>query len=297
MNRDESILKLATSGMGIREMMDVLGYKSDSHIYTVCKRNGIKLQTVQRNREKRSERKRQERAEKEQQRKLRPKPLPDGERFAQKLSTKFPEWEYVGGYTGSEGTAVIRHKVCGYTVRKSVVTIRHHDSMECKLCAMKKKADAQRIAQEEKEAREQSKRIAKFLHQGRHKQIVASTCEMCGCFFVSDSMSRRYCDDCTGERKKHKDNMKKRRRYRDSWTKESKSISLRKLYKRDNGICWICGKPCDCNADSNSNYYPSIDHIKPIALGGKDEWSNIKLAHRICNSLRGAESIQDYPTV
>lgn len=81
--------------------------------------------------------------------------------------------------------------------------------------------------------------------------------------------------------------MKKRKRMRDSWTEESKTISLEKLFDRDGGICWLCGKACDIEADPNSNNYPSIDHVVPISLGGKDEWQNIKLAHRICNSLRG----------
>lgn len=48
---------------------------------------------------------------------------------------------------------------------------------------------------------------------------------------------------------------------------------------RDNGICWICGRPGATSAD----------HIVPISAGG-DPTSllNLRAAHISCNSKRGA---------
>lgn len=63
-------------------------------------------------------------------------------------------------------------------------------------------------------------------------------------------------------------------------------ISLNKLYKRDRGLCYLCGERVDMNADSNSNWYGSIDHVIPVAKGGTHTWNNIKLAHRYCNSAK-----------
>ena len=34
------------------------------------------------------------------------------------------------------------------------------------------------------------------------------------------------------------------------------------------------------------NYYPSIDHVIPLSKGGIDTWNNVRLSHRICNSLK-----------
>lgn len=31
---------------------------------------------------------------------------------------------------------------------------------------------------------------------------------------------------------------------------------------------------------------PSVDHVKPLAKGGKHSWRNVVLAHRICNTLK-----------
>lgn len=71
-------------------------------------------------------------------------------------------------------------------------------------------------------------------------------------------------------------------------------IELSRLYKRDNGVCYICGKQCDYSDykyNDNGvfiagNNYPSIDHVEPLSKGGLHTWDNIKLAHRLCNSLK-----------
>lgn len=74
-----------------------------------------------------------------------------------------------------------------------------------------------------------------------------------------------------------------------------KDINLKTLYERDKGICYICGKKCDYNDHRVTkegyfiigNNYPTIDHLLPISLGGKHSWENVKLAHMICNSIKG----------
>jgi hypothetical protein len=49
---------------------------------------------------------------------------------------------------------------------------------------------------------------------------------------------------------------------------------------RDRGRCHLCGRPVS-QADR------SRDHLRPRALGGYDQGKNYRLAHRICNSVRG----------
>lgn len=74
--------------------------------------------------------------------------------------------------------------------------------------------------------------------------------------------------------------------------------SLKELYKRDKGICYICGNKCDYedytyrgNTFIAGNYYPSIDHVIPISKGGTDDWNNLKLAHRLCNSIKSDKEL------
>lgn len=50
---------------------------------------------------------------------------------------------------------------------------------------------------------------------------------------------------------------------------------------RDGGLCGICGSPVAL-ADQ------SMDHIIPLARGGTHEPANVQLAHRRCNSSKGA---------
>lgn len=212
-----------------------------------------------------------------------PKTKPDEKNAINLITTRADDWEYIGGYTGSEGSLVIRHKPCGFTTRKSAVTIRHGKKLKCMICEVaerKAKREANQKAKERAREAEQFRKI-KPVH---YEQESTKPCVICGGFFFG---TNKYCSEaCQKESERHRWSMKKRRRAKLARTEESKTITLRKLYERDAGVCWICGKPCDYSADPNGDYYPSIDHVQEIANGGRDEWSNIKLAHRLCNSRR-----------
>ena len=104
--------------------------------------------------------------------------------------------------------------------------------------------------------------------------------------------SKKYCSErCQKRLYDRKKDVK--RDHRKRWRKHDKGITLDALYARDNGICYLCGKPCDYSDMSINdgvfiagNMYPSIDHVKPLARGGTHTWDNVKLAHRICNSIK-----------
>lgn len=113
-------------------------------------------------------------------------------------------------------------------------------------------------------------------------------CLNCGSWFISDH-NRRYCSErCL----KQVENAKHDKRL---WRngKPDHSITLTKLYMRDGGICQICGRKIDFDCDSNSDFYPSIDHIRPLAKGGLHRWDNVQLACRICNSLKADDWEED----
>ncbi len=52
------------------------------------------------------------------------------------------------------------------------------------------------------------------------------------------------------------------------------------IYKRDGYKCKICGR-------GQTSDYLEIDHIKPIAKGGKSEYSNLQTLCRECNKKKG----------
>lgn len=66
-------------------------------------------------------------------------------------------------------------------------------------------------------------------------------------------------------------------------------ITLEALYRRDSGVCYLCGKPCDWsdkNGVTVGPNYPSIDHLIPVSRGGFHAWDNVRLAHFLCNAKK-----------
>jgi 5-methylcytosine-specific restriction endonuclease McrA len=53
---------------------------------------------------------------------------------------------------------------------------------------------------------------------------------------------------------------------------------LNRVYKRDRGICQLCGLPC-------TREEASREHKIPLSLGGSRDDGNVDLAHRRCNEL------------
>lgn len=191
------------------------------------------------------------------------------------------EWEYVGGYTGSEGQMIVRHKPCGTEMSKSSQTVRKGRQLICKHCIDEAKAKRETIQKETRRFYQPVKKV---------KLQEMKECAVCGSFYFSSRT--KYCsDECSRKAMNRYFTDRKEIKRKQARTKQSYEITVRSLYNRDSGICWICGGMCNINADGKSNDYPSIDHIIPVSLGGKDEWDNVRLAHRICNSLRGNKPV------
>ena len=122
-------------------------------------------------------------------------------------------------------------------------------------------------------------------------------CAECGQPFIT---YRKDVVCCSKECKKKRNNNHKDRRIR-KCNRIDKDITLIKLSKRDNNICHICGEKVDWNdfyyrEDGifiAGEYYPSIDHIKPISKGGDHTWDNVKLAHRHCNTIKSDKLIYE----
>ena len=208
------------------------------------------------------------------------------------LESRCPEWEYVRGYTWSDGKVILRNKNCGHEKEVSCITIRKVGNEDAN--RIQRKIVCKECAKEETRKRKEQKHkrieYEMFMHDVKPvkvRQMGLNVCPVCGALYFANGIKSKYCSkECMKKQQSSYSNRHKDFRKRVAKTKESKEITLQALYKRDNGICWLCGKPCDITLDGNDNYYPSIDHVIPIAKGGKDLWSNVKLAHRICNTMK-----------
>lgn len=113
-------------------------------------------------------------------------------------------------------------------------------------------------------------------------QIISEKqCEYCGKWFSHNGRINYCSEQCA----KKADNIKHDKRLTRNG-KADYSITLPRLYDRDNGICQLCGAKLSFIDDYNSGFYPSIDHIKPLSKGGLHRWDNVQLACRRCNTLK-----------
>lgn len=64
------------------------------------------------------------------------------------------------------------------------------------------------------------------------------------------------------------------------------------IYERDGWTCQLCGDPVDWTLDPFDPWAATLDHIVCQAWTDEPDHSpsNLRLAHRWCNSLRGDES-------
>jgi predicted nucleic acid-binding Zn ribbon protein len=149
------------------------------------------------------------------------------------------------------------------------------------------KLELEQRREQERQARKEAyenqievRRIAREARKEANHRI--GTCVVCGNSFDTYNPAQKTCSKECGKRLKHAHKHKRipKKQLVD------KDITLEALYKRDSGVCYLCGKLCDWN-DKDGNVvgsnYPSIDHMIPISRGGLHAWTNVKLAHFECN--------------
>lgn len=236
-------------------------------------------------------------------------------------------FDYVGGYTDKDGKVKIRCKQCGSEFERTIDHL-YRGNVICPECqkreVQKRQAAKKQLEKERAEIRQIERTWRMALHQPKdpykeqHEAFLNrdGVCEICGKPYTV----REYVESC-GLRKASDNgvcsqecaNVKHRRLgrtwkkingYKDGHRHRAKkygcaydsSVTLQKLIERDGLRCAICGKMCDPNDHSWSEYcgpmYPSIDHIIPMSKGGGHVWDNVQIAHIICNSEKG-DTIQD----
>lgn len=204
----------------------------------------------------------------------------------------FPQWVYVSGFQHVDCSVMMRHSECGKISSQSFVSIRKGLVLRCPHCLALKEQQYQTRQMIGKEIRAIQRRNRQRLQQKRNtlKQLERNQkrCVVCGSWTDGNAYCSKKCA-------RHMFNARHeaRRRAKIQAVLVDKDITLQKLYRRDKGICYLCGGACDWNDSTTINgafiagdKYPSIDHVRPLALGGCHAWNNVKLAHKHCNTVK-----------
>ena len=216
-------------------------------------------------------------------------------------------FDYVGGYVSARKPITVRCRDCGRTFKRQAHIFRDVANgtwtagNECPLCRGDKwKHQAELRERERREQAENDARTkaeqraikeADLISRQTEERLAIHICKNCGQEYsigATGYNSVKYCSEkCM---KRYAMRVKNDRRIRKLKTRRRDTdITLEKLFRRDRGVCYLCGGGCDWtdmvegNAGEN---YPSIDHVIPVAKGGTHTWDNIKLAHRKCNTAK-----------
>ena len=228
-------------------------------------------------------------------------------------------FEYING-SKSEETFTIRCLSCGCVFARRYNST-YRKKINCPGCINQKKHEVKLARQRELESKEAERKAQQ--EKKRQKESIRlhalHICKVCGKEYsihsYMESTGTKYRRDsgfCSKEcRDSHKEQRdKERARIRGPHSEHhydrakrlglpaEKGVTLKKLYIRDGGVCQICGMACSYSGSPLSDLYPSIDHIIPM---GKDQfkegghtWSNVQLAHRICNSVKSAKRGEEW---
>lgn len=221
-------------------------------------------------------------------------PGPDEQSIIQRIEA-LGQYEYLGGYTNSEGTVKLKCKVCGLVFEKPCVSIRHGNT-QCQGCAeveRQKRDEERRLESARKKQERQERKAAKEREKERERELkrVTKICVECGLPFETMKSNVVCCSpDCQKRRTSRIHSLRRQ--------KSKTSIPLKALYIRDGGTCYICGRQCsfDDHTTVNGHFvvgrsYPTVEHIIPLCAGGADSWDNVKLACHACNSAKGRKSL------
>lgn len=280
MGKAEQIVSALSAGMTAREVSEYVG-TSLPNVYATAKRKGVKLPDGN--------------AYRRKPKKEKGKPCI---RFSEEeVAERFARWnlEYISGYKNKGSLCVVKCMVCGSVFERSLDAQdrpKAEAKSPCRQCRHNETVErANKLKQMRQAERQHQKELIKY--KGVQMELDMYVCCECGGLFAGNNKRKR-CERCQRIEESRRCHTKDVLRRAKTETGDT-SISLDALMERDAGICWICGKRVDTN-DYHwkdkifvaGNNYPSIDHVIPLAKGGRHEWQNVKLAHRICNSRKGA---------
>ena len=218
-----------------------------------------------------------------------------------RVNIKSSQFEYIGGYTGADDFIYLICKDCGHVFRYSMSAFRHSSLIHCSECEkqyrniLKTKKHEQKLIDLENERRR--KKVEKYLKKDFYQESF-KICEQCGSLYWNKRS--KYCSKlCSKKAHQEKKDVIRRSRLKNQQIDDG--ISLKKLYVRDKGVCYICGSKCNFEDYEKKNgafvagdRYPTKEHIIPLSKGGSHSWNNIKLACFRCNTLKRDQDYEEF---
>jgi 5-methylcytosine-specific restriction endonuclease McrA len=73
------------------------------------------------------------------------------------------------------------------------------------------------------------------------------------------------------------------------WGREYEPVNPQRVFERDGWVCQLCHRKVPKDKRAPHPKSPTLDHIIPMSLPGGDHvYTNVQLAHFICNARKGA---------
>lgn len=207
--------------------------------------------------------------------------------------------EYLSGYKNKEKPVKVRCSICGGEFERSYHSIVANGGATCPHCVERERLQLKEARDAEKERKRKEREVKAQERKAEEERKRAERkhhCPVCGELTIRN----KYCSvDCA----KKADNKRRdfNRRMKLMSAMVDKDITVEGLYRRDSGTCYLCGRKCNFEdytvrdgAFIAGDWYPSIDHVIPLAKGGLHSWDNVMLAHRRCNSEKSDKTISPY---
>lgn len=208
------------------------------------------------------------------------------------VPSRGPRRKYCSTVCSSRAAWSVRDKAKFYQDRKTstlvclACTIEFIGLPTAKYCSTKCSATAANTARSTRQRIAQRKlRRAARGTSGKGTVWTQGPCNRCGVEFISKTnavTTAKYCSvQC---RELDKDD---RRRERIALTLTDGEPVIRwRIFKRDRYRCHICKRKTDASKAVPHPRAPTIDHLIPIALGGRHEPANVACACFQCNSAK-----------
>jgi hypothetical protein len=127
------------------------------------------------------------------------------------------------------------------------------------------------------------------------KNIYTKICKYCGLEYKTSNNRSKYCSKkcATKSYNISESRREERRRYRARKVGAYiKPVNTMEIYKRDKGVCQICGKKVNKKLIYPHPMSMSLDHIIPLSEGGTHEPKNVQLTHFQCNSIKSNGTLE-----
>lgn len=206
--------------------------------------------------------------------------------------------------------ATLRCRACGATFDRKVDTRYPTTCPECRRKEIERHAEERELSSVRRALVRTLRKVLKVKEREERERAFLDArhvCKECGREFtmreLRESNPFNYSDNptfCSLSCSHRYHGREQRHKRRASKSGGECSISLRELDELCDHTCYICGRKTewdDYRIDDSGSFvagdmYPSIDHVIPIANGGTNTKDNLRIAHRICNSIKGDRSVE-----